>query len=83
MTITKDDIKHIAALAMIYLDAEEIEKYQNTIYHLRNEVETSRKEKAKIIDELRFLKDSGEEILVLLKILIMMSMNINQLRKNY
>ena len=52
---------------MIYLDAQEIEKYQNTIFQLRNEIETSRKDKAKIVNELRFLKDSGEEILVIVK----------------
>jgi len=52
---------------MIYLDAQEIERYQNTILQLRNEVESSRKEKTKLINDLRFLKDSGEEILVIVK----------------
>lgn len=52
---------------MVYIDSQEIERYQNIIQELRNSAETVRKDKAKTDAENKFLKDSGEEILVIVK----------------
>ena len=52
---------------MVYIDAQEIERYQNTINNLREENDLTRIEKKKLLDEIKFLKDSGDEILVIEK----------------
>ena len=52
---------------MIYLDAQEIEQYHNEIRVLRNETDNSRKKIFALTNEIKFLKDSGEEILVIVK----------------
>ncbi len=52
---------------MLYLDAAEIEQYRNEIQRLRNETETSRKKIFELTKEIEFLKDSGEDILVIVK----------------
>ena len=52
---------------MLYIDAQEVEQYQREISNLRNRVEKLQSEKHKINQELKFLKDSGDEILVIEK----------------
>jgi len=52
---------------MLYIDAREIENYQKELSALRNEVEDSRKKIFSLTNEVKFLKDSGEEILVIIK----------------
>lgn len=52
---------------MLYIDAREIERYQNELSLLRNEVEQSRKKVNRLTEEVKFLKDSGEDILVIEK----------------
>lgn len=52
---------------MLYIDAREIENYQKELSALRNEVEESRKKIFSLTNEIKFLKDSGEEILVIEK----------------
>jgi len=52
---------------MIYIDADEIDKYHKDIMVLRNDAEKLRKEKFELSNDLKFLKDSGEEILVIVK----------------
>jgi len=52
---------------MIYLDSREIERYQATITTLRNELEQIRIEKLNLTEDIKFLKDNGEEILVIVK----------------
>jgi len=52
---------------MLYIDAREIENYQKEISLLRKEIEESRKKLIILTKEINFLKDSGEEILVIEK----------------
>jgi len=52
---------------MVYLDIQELERYQQQIQILRDENENARREYGKLKKELDFLKDSGDEILVIVK----------------
>jgi hypothetical protein len=52
---------------MIYIDAREIEFYQKEVSELRKNMEESRKKIISLTNEINFLKDSGEEILVIEK----------------
>jgi len=52
---------------MLYIDAREIENYQKTISKLRNELEETRKKNISLSNEINFLKENGENILVIEK----------------
>ena len=52
---------------MIYIDAEELERYQKESFVLREELNKKRTEKIALEKELTFLKDSGDEIMVIVK----------------
>jgi hypothetical protein len=52
---------------MIYLDSQEIERYQQTITSLRNDLDIVRRENNQSKTELKFLKENGDDILVIVK----------------
>lgn len=52
---------------MLYINSIEIDRYRNLINKLRNDVDIIRKDYNKILTENNFLKNNGDEILVIVK----------------
>ena len=52
---------------MVTIDYQEYLSFNQTIDKLRTEIDTYRKEMNKLKEEIKFLKDSGENILVIVK----------------
>ena len=52
---------------MVTIDMSELDRMDNTILNLRNQIDIIRQENVKLKSEISFLKDSGENILVIVK----------------